>query len=93
MNYRQLIGYSKELFSDLKQSIGEFLPHIVGAIIILFIGHFIARLFSAMTTRFLIKLSQLIPAKKNQVHVKSPKIVRSSDLIGKIIALQHPSLH
>jgi small-conductance mechanosensitive channel len=85
MNYRQLLEYSRELLSNIKQSIGEFLPHIVGAIIIILIGHFIARLFSALINRFLKKLSQLAQVQKAQVGLKQPKIIRSADLIGKSI--------
>ena len=85
MNYRQLLEYSRDLLSRLKQSIGDFLPHIVGAIVIILVGHFVARLFSALITRLLKKLSQLIPDPKAQVRLKPPKIVRSADLIGKII--------
>jgi len=85
MNYRQLLEYPSELISSLKQTLGEFLPHIVGAIAIILVGHFIARLFSALITRFLKKLSQLIPDEKTQGRLKPPKIVRSADLIGKII--------
>lgn len=85
MNYSQLLEYSKELFSNLKQTTGEFLPHLVGAIVIILVGHFISRLFSSLITRSLKKLSRLIPVEKNQVRLKAPKIVRSADLIGKII--------
>jgi hypothetical protein len=85
MNYRQLLEYPSELISSLKQSIGGLLLHIIGAILIILIGHFIARLFSSLINRSLKKLSQLIPSPKNQVHLKSPKVMMSADLIGKII--------
>jgi len=85
MNYRQLLEYPSQLVSSLKQTLGEFLPYIVGAIAIILAGHFIARLFSALITRFLKKLSRLIPEEKTKARLKSPKLLRSSELIGKII--------
>ena len=33
MNFRQLLEYSRELFSDLKQAVAGFLPHVLGAIV------------------------------------------------------------
>ena len=85
MNYKQLLDYFRELFSGFKQTMADSLPHIVGAILIVIAGHFIARLLSVLTTRFLKKLSRLIPSRKGEVPLKPPKIQRSSDLIGKII--------
>jgi small-conductance mechanosensitive channel len=85
MDYRQLLQYFEELFSSFKQNIGEILPRIVGGIVIILVGHFVARLFSALITRLLKKLGQLVPDQKYENRLKHPKIVRSSDLIGKII--------
>ena len=85
MNYRQLVEYSRELLSSLKQAMTDFLPHILGAIAVIFVGHFISRLFSFLITRSLKKLSQFIPSQKGKKSLKPPKILRSSDLIGRIV--------
>jgi len=85
MNYRQLLDYPLELLSSLKHAMVDYLPHVLGAIAVVFVGHFIARLFSFLITRLLKKLSQLIPSQKGEIPLKPPKIMRSAELIGRIV--------
>jgi len=85
MYFRQLLEYSRELSSGLKQAMAGFLPHILGAIAIILAGHFIALLFSFLIARSLKKLSQFIPSQKEQKPLRPPKILRSAELIGRIV--------
>ncbi|MDY6856054.1 MAG: mechanosensitive ion channel [Thermodesulfobacteriota bacterium] len=64
MDHNQLLMGIVSLFSQLKKSIIEFLPHLFGAAIILIMGFVTARLVKILVARLISNVYRLIPNKK-----------------------------
>jgi hypothetical protein len=84
MNYH-LLDYFEKAFSQFKTSIVKFLPHFVGAIAVILLGILMARLFQALTNRFLRNLGRFIPIRKIQIHLQQDRMERTAGLISKIL--------
>ncbi|MDY7031040.1 MAG: mechanosensitive ion channel [Thermodesulfobacteriota bacterium] len=76
MDYNQLLVDVVSLFSQLKKSIIEFLPHLFGAVVILILGFVAARLVRTLVARLIDNVYRLIPNKKIKDRVNQSLLER-----------------
>jgi small-conductance mechanosensitive channel len=84
MNYNQIIEDIGKMFAQLKQSIIELLPNLLGAVAVFLVGFLAAFLLRALMRRFLKRIGSLIPHKKIQSRLHSANMEGPASVISNI---------
>lgn len=85
MGYHYVLDYMKGIFSAATARLSEFLPHLIGAIAIILMGHLMARLFASLAKRLLKKVAKWVPNPTIQSHLQPSRTEPSALLIGRVI--------
>jgi ABC-type multidrug transport system fused ATPase/permease subunit len=70
MSYNQLVEDLGRRFNQLKLSLFQFLPNLIGALVIFLLGLLLARLIRVLIDRFIANLDRLIPNRSVQRHLQ-----------------------
>ena len=85
MSFEAILQYMKGIVSPVAEGMGRFLPNLVGAVIIVLIGHFIARLLSFLADRLVKNIGRVVPIPTVQSQLTPSRTEPSARLISKII--------